>query len=146
MRGSVAAIAALAALALTAPANALSGPMPSSKLQNLAPSMWSRSSSSGVAAPLRAVRAVAWLPSDALPWSVLRGTARVSGPVMAPAMYVPPTAGAQAVRSRPARRLALSRPERQQHGPVRRPLRVTAGITPIPAGPKAFGTSAHKQD
>jgi hypothetical protein len=38
MRGSVAAIAvALAAAALSAPASALSGPMPNSKLQNLAP-------------------------------------------------------------------------------------------------------------
>src|SRR5882672_4873475 len=39
MRGSVAAIVvALAAVALSAPASALSGPMPNSQLQNLAPS------------------------------------------------------------------------------------------------------------
>jgi hypothetical protein len=38
MRGSVAAIGvAFAAVALSAPASALSGPMPGSKLQNLAP-------------------------------------------------------------------------------------------------------------
>jgi hypothetical protein len=37
MRGSVAAIVALATVALSAPASALSGPFPGSKLQNLAP-------------------------------------------------------------------------------------------------------------
>src|ERR1700754_3024992 len=103
--------------------------------------MSSRWSSSGVAVP---VRAVAWLPLDAPPWSVLQDIARVSGPVMAPATYAPPTVGVLAVPSRPERPLASSRPEPRRHGPVLHPLQAIAGITPIPAGPRVSGTSARK--
>jgi hypothetical protein len=146
MRGSVAAIVVLAAVALSPPANALSGPMPGSKLQNLAPSN---------VEPVVVVRrggAVVRGPRGGV--AAVGRTTMVRPPGYRPGVrpgygrrYVRPAyRGVRAARSLPARRLALSRPQRQQHGPVRRPLRVTAGITPIPAGPKAFGASAHKQD
>jgi hypothetical protein len=113
MRGSVAAIVVLAAVALSVPANALSGPMPGSKLQNLAPSnveqvVVVRRGGAVVRGPRGGLAAVGRTTVVRPP-----DTARVSGPVMVPVTCAPPTGGVRAARSLPARRLALSRPERQ---------------------------------
>ena len=102
---------------------------------------------SGAAVLSFAVRAVAWLPWDAPQWFALRVFVRVFGLVFAPAaLYALPTDGAPVARSRPEQPSASSQLLPQRRGQAHRRLRVIAGTTPIPAGPRDSGTSARNAD
>src|SRR6478735_10915616 len=58
----------------------------------------------------------------------------------------PRMAGRAAARSRPARRLALSRPQRRPHGPAQHRRRACAGTTPILPVRRGSGTTASRPE
>src|SRR6478735_5398265 len=58
----------------------------------------------------------------------------------------PRMAGRAAARSRPARRLALSRQQRRPHGPAQRRRRACAGTTPILPARRGSGTTASRPE
>jgi hypothetical protein len=139
----------LAAVALASPANALSGPMPGSKLQNFVPTdveqvrgfvARGRAAASLPVGP--AIAADTVVESDIV--AALRTVVHI-GPASTPRRgHVPAgTGGLREARLRPVRPLASSPPARLRHERARRQSLATAGSTPMPAEPMASGTLAH---